>query len=208
MEPLEYDHLFKINLIGDAGVGKTKALRSFCEEDLFADSYVQTTSVDFRVKTINLNQKTIKLQIWDNPGSDRYLYSCRGSRISYRGSHGILIFFDVTDQASWSNVKQWLQEIDRYACENVNKVIVACKCELLTKRVVDFATANNFAEGLGIKFVECSPKYGINIDEVFTTITLEILGRVYGDPPLKPTQSSTVVQKKPKKEKGCASKIQ
>ena len=204
----EYDYLFKINLIGDAGVGKSRALRSFCG-DQFEDYYKATTSTDFGIKTINLNQKTIKLQIWDNPGSDRYSYSCRGTKIPYRASHGILVFFDVTDQASWSNVKQWLQEIDRYACENVNKAIVACKCELLTKRVVDFSTANNFCESLGIKFIECSSKYGINIDEVFTTISLDILERVNTTPPpTNPQNSTVVVQKKPKKEKGCASKIQ
>ena len=52
-----------------------------------------------------------------------------------------LIFCLVVLQESFNNVKQWLQEIDRYACENVNKLLVGNKCDLTTKKVVDYTTA-------------------------------------------------------------------
>lgn len=51
------------------------------------------------------------------------------------------IFCLVVLQESFNNVKQWLQEIDRYACENVNKLLVGNKCDLTTKKVVDYTTA-------------------------------------------------------------------
>lgn len=51
------------------------------------------------------------------------------------------IVYDVTDQESFNNVKQWLNEIDRYASENVNKLLVGNKSDLASKKVVDYATA-------------------------------------------------------------------
>jgi Ras-related protein Rab-1A len=51
------------------------------------------------------------------------------------------VVYDVTDQDSFNNVKQWLNEIDRYANENVNKLLVGNKSDLTTKKVVDTATA-------------------------------------------------------------------
>jgi Ras-related protein Rab-1A len=84
----------------------------------------------------------------------------------------------VTDAASFSNVRQWLQEIDRYACENVNKLLVGNKCDLLTKKVVDLNSAKEFADGLGIPFLETSAKNATNVEDAFVTMASEILKRV------------------------------
>ena len=78
--------------------------------------------------------------------------------------------YDVTDQVSFNNVRQWLQEIDRYACENVNKLLVGNKCDLTTKRVVDHEQAKEFADGLGIPFLETSAKDATNVEQAFMTM--------------------------------------
>lgn len=85
--------------------------------------------------------------------------------------------YDVTDQESFNNVKQWLQEIDRYACENVNKLLVGNKSDLTTKKVVDFTTAKEFADGLDIPFLETSAKNATNVEQAFLTMAAEIKNR-------------------------------
>ena len=86
--------------------------------------------------------------------------------------------YDVTDQESFNNVKQWLQEIDRYANENVNKLLVGNKSDLVNKKVVEFSAAKEFADSLGIPFLETSAKNASNVEEAFLTMARQIKSRM------------------------------
>ena len=116
-------------------------------DDTYTESYISTIGVDFKIRTIELDGKTIKLQIWDTAGQERFRTITSSY---YRGAHGIIVVYDVTDLESFNNVKQWLHEIDRYACDNVNKLLVGNKSDLSAKKVVEYAAAKEFAENLGI----------------------------------------------------------
>ena len=109
------------------------------QDDKFTDGHIPTTGGEFRIRTIELDGKTIKLQIWDT-GVQRTITSSY-----YRGAHGIIVVYDVTKRASFDNVKTWLHEIDRYASENVNKLLVGNKSDLTSKRQVDTDAAKEFA---------------------------------------------------------------
>ncbi|KAK1797494.1 hypothetical protein P4O66_008345 [Electrophorus voltai] len=199
----EYDYLFKLLLIGDSGVGKSCLLLRFAD-DTYTESYISTIGVDFKIRTIELDGKTIKLQIWDTAGQERFRTITSSY---YRGAHGIIVVYDVTDQESYNNVKQWLQEIDRYASENVNKLLVGNKCDLTTKKVVDYTTAKQakdfagarnpemeysdlitpvffsqakreFADSLAIPFLETSAKNATNVEQAFMTMAAEIKKRM------------------------------
>ena len=130
----EYDYLFKLLLIGDSGVGKSCLLLRFAD-DTYTDSYISTIGVDFKIRTVDLDTKTIKLQIWDTAGQERFRTITSSY---YRGAHGIIIVYDITDKESFDNVRQWLFEIDRYASENVCKLLVGNKSDLGSKRAVEF----------------------------------------------------------------------
>ena len=83
--------------------------------------------------------------------------------------------YDVTDQDSFNNVKTWLHEIDRYANENVEKLLVGNKADLTAKKVVSYETAKEFADSLGIEFVETSAKNSTNVETAFMTMAREIM---------------------------------
>jgi len=184
----EYDYLFKLLLIGDSGVGKSCLLLRFAD-DTYTESYISTIGVDFKIRTIELDGKTIKLQIWDTAGQERFRTITSSY---YRGAHGIIVVYDVTDQESFNNVKQWLQEIDRYACENVNKLLVGNKCDLTNKKVVDYTSAKEYADQLGIPFLETSAKNATNVEQAFMTMAAEIKNRV--GPPAAAQQGAAGVK--------------
>lgn len=170
----EYDFLFKLLLIGDSGVGKSCLLLRFAD-DTYTESYISTIGVDFKIRTIELEGKTIKLQIWDTAGQERFRTITSSY---YRGAHGIIVVYDVTDMDSFNNVKTWLSEIDKYATDKVNKLLVGNKCDLVVKKVVDFQTAKDFADQLEIPFLETSAKSATNVEQAFMTMSAEIKKRV------------------------------
>ena len=106
-----YDHIWKILLIGDAGVGKSSILLRFTD-DHFEEQMASTIGVDFRVKTMTLGGKTSKLTIWDTAGQERFRTLTSSY---YRGCHGIILVFDVNERPTFEHLSHWLEELDMYA---------------------------------------------------------------------------------------------
>lgn len=180
----EYDYLFKLLLIGDSGVGKSCFLLRFAD-DTYTESYISTIGVDFKIRTIEQDQKTVKMQIWDTAGQERFRTITSSY---YRGAHGIIIVYDVTDRDSFNDVKNWMQEIEKYAMENVNKLLVGNKCDLSNKKVVTYDEGKELADSYGIRFVETSAKNAHNVDQAFHLMAGEIKQRLSsGVTPPRPT---------------------
>ncbi|CAL4162218.1 unnamed protein product, partial [Meganyctiphanes norvegica] len=115
-----------------------------------------------------------KCQIWDTAGQERF----RTITASYyRGAHGVIVVYDTTDQRTFKNVKTWLQEIDRYAPKNVEKLLVGNKSDLIDKRVVDFEVAKKYSDSLNIPIIETSAKNAVNVDQAFMTMASNIKKR-------------------------------
>ncbi|CAI7659310.1 unnamed protein product [Penicillium pancosmium] len=136
-------------------------------------SYVELKLL--KIRTIELDGKTVKLQIWDTAGQERFRTITSSY---YRGAHGICVVYDVTDMDSFNNVKQWLQEIDRYATEGVNKLLVGNKSDMEDKKVVEYTVAKEFADSLGIPFLETSAKNASNVEQAFLTMARQIKERM------------------------------
>jgi len=174
MSAAEHDFFFKILLIGDSGVGKSCLLLRFAD-DSWTETHISTIGVDFKIKTLNIDGKTVKLQIWDTAGQERFRTITSSY---YRGAQGIILVYDCTDRESFNNVKQWMGEIDRYACENVNKLLVGNKSDLADEKTVDTNAAKAFADGYTIPFIETSAKTSHNVEKCFVQMATAIKNRM------------------------------
>ena len=167
------DYHFRILLLGDSGVGKSCLLFQFCDE-IYADSYIATIGVDFKVKTIVYDNQTIRLSIWDTAGQDRF----RTIAMSYyRGADGIMICYDVTDYNSFENVTNWIKEIAKYNQNQACQLLVATKCDLAVRKVVDSVSGQELANKLNIPFVETSSKMSTNVNMAFEQLVSQIVSK-------------------------------
>ncbi|XP_072349048.1 ras-related protein Rab-8B-like isoform X1 [Scyliorhinus torazame] len=166
-----YDHLFKLLLIGDSGVGKTCLLFRFCD-DAFNTTFISTIGIDFKIKTVEFDGKKIKLQIWDTAGHERFRTI---TSAYYRGAMGIMLVYDITQEKSFDNVKNWIRDIEEHASTDVERMILGNKCDVNEKRKVPKERGEKLAIDYGIKFLETSAKSSLNVEEAFSTLTRDIM---------------------------------
>ena len=162
----DYDYIFKIVLIGDTCVGKSCILVRF-SDDVFVENYVTTIGVDFRFKTMIINNKIAKIQIWDTAGQERYRSI---TTAYYRGAAAILICCDSTNKESFYNLNNWIDEIAKYTDKDVDKLVLMNKCDLTEERQIDSSEISKFEKENGVKVMEVSAKTGQGVDKAFEYI--------------------------------------
>jgi len=172
-----YDLLFKLLLIGDSGVGKTCILFRF-SDDAFNTTFISTIGIDFKIKTIELRGKKIKLQIWDTAGQERF-HTITTSY--YRGAMGIMLVYDITNAKSFDNIAKWLRTIQEHANVEVEKMILGNKCDMEDKRVISKERGETIARENSVKFLETSAKTNVNIERAFTELSESILDKFPGN---------------------------
>lgn len=171
---INYDFFIKLLVIGDSGVGKSCLLLRFCD-DSFTPSFITTIGLDLKVRTVDIDGKRVKLQIWDTAGQERFRAI---TTAYYRSAMGILVVYDVTDERSFNNVRNWVRNTEQFAAEDVVRILVGNKCDMADKRAVPRERAEALAAEYGMAFVETSAKAGIRVDEAFMRIAREIKQRI------------------------------
>jgi len=167
------DYIVKLVIVGESGVGKTSLLTRFCENE-FLISHITTIGVDFEIKTFHLDGKIAKLQIWDTAGQDRF----RNVTSSYyRGAHGVLILFDISDRNSFLNLQIWINDVNKYVTKNTKVMIVGNKRDLVNKREVSKQEAELLAKKNGMSYFETSAKESdkSNVDNCFLSLIREYI---------------------------------
>ena len=91
------------------------------------------SGIDFKIRTIELDGKKIKLQIWDTAGQERFRTI---TTAYYRGAMGIMLVYDITNEKSFDNIKNWIRNIEEHASADVEKMILGNKCDMNDRRQV------------------------------------------------------------------------
>ena len=166
MDDENYDFIFKVLLLGNSDVGKSSLLLRYVDS-VWNDAFVPTIGVDFKVKTLTINEKKVKMQIWDTAGQERFKTVVS---TYFRGAHGILLLYDVTNRDSFKNLESWLIEIEKNAKEKVLKILIGNKCDLTDDREIQSDEGKAFALRNGMEFMETSAKMNTNVTEAFETL--------------------------------------
>ena len=170
----DYDYIFKIVLVGDTSVGKSCILVRF-SDDVFSDNYITTIGVDFRFKTMVVDNKVAKIQIWDTAGQERYRSI---TTTYYRGASAIIICCDVTCHDSFNNLNNWIDEITKYTDADISKLVLVNKCDLANEeRQIEKKEIEEFENKNNIKVMEVSAKTGEGIDGAFRYLVEKLISQ-------------------------------
>lgn len=168
----EFDHLLKLLLVGDSGVGKSSLLLRFTEDNF--EDLSPTIGVDFKLKYLTVGDKKLKLTIWDTAGQERFRTLTSSY---YRGAQGIVLAYDVTRRDTFDNLSEiWLREVDMYSTvQNAVWMIVGNKIDCAAERVVSRAEGVALARSHGCLFLECSAKNRTGVAQAFQELVQRIL---------------------------------
>ena len=200
----EYDYIFKVLLVGNSDVGKSSLILRYVDQ-IWNDVFVPTIGVDFKVKSLEIENKSIKLQIWDTAGQERF----RNVISSYfKGAHGILLIFDITSRESFKELENWLGEVERNASPQILKILIGNKCDLVEEREISKDEGEAFAMRNGMQYIETSAKINTNVNEAFEALS-KIMVEYYSKKSSAINENKTIKMNKgtditiPKKKKCC-----
>ena len=211
-KPSNYQYIFKLILIGDSGVGKTCILQRYMKH-IFEENYKCTIGVDFLMKSIVINGQTVKLQLWDTAGQEKYK-----SMVSsyYRGANVALIVFDLTNHQSFDALPMWIENFYKNGPEQKNIILIGNKKDLVDLRKVTQQEAEAFSETNNMMYFETSAKEGDNIEYIFNYAAEKLLEFYGGNneaiskrqmTPNNDIQSSNFkeirIEESPNKKKNC-----
>ncbi len=199
MNMTDVDYIFKILIIGDSSVGKSNLLLRF-SDNIFHDTFLPTIGVDFKIRNVTVGDKSIKLNIWDTAGQERFKTI---TAAYYKGAHGIILVYDITDRDTFNNITSWLGEIRKHAGPNVVRLLVGNKCDLDSDRKVSQREAKEFAESQGMTYIETSAKARINVDEAFMTLTKQVYEALPDNERRPETGTNNLRQERKQTNGGC-----
>lgn len=167
------DYIFKIVLTGDSGVGKSNLLSRFTRNEFSLESR-STIGVEFSTKEVQIDGKTIKVQIWDTAGQERFMAI---TKAYYRNALGALLVFDLLKASTFQNLDQWYNEVRANAGLDCCIILVGNKLDQRHIRAILPEEARRYAEDRNIQYVETSALDATNVEQAFRTLIVDIYRR-------------------------------
>ncbi|CAF0916005.1 unnamed protein product [Rotaria sordida] len=161
---------FKMVLLGESAVGKSSLVLRFVKGQ-FHEYQESTIGAAFLTQTVSVDDTTVKLELWDTAGQERY-HSL--APMYYRGAQAAIVVYDITNADTFSRAKVWVKELQRQAAPNIVIALAGNKVDLATKRQVEVADAQTYAEENGLIFMETSAKTSMNVNDIFMAIARKL----------------------------------
>ena len=161
---LQYDLSFKIIVIGDSGVGKS-CLTNRATTNLFEDTYNATVGFEFLSFNVKIDEKVIKLQIWDTCGQELYRSLITNF---YRNSSLAIIVYAINSKDSFEDIEMWLRELRTHSNPDAKVFLIGNKSDLENERKITKEQGETFAKNNKLNlFIEASAKTGFNSKKIF-----------------------------------------
>ncbi|KAG7516042.1 ras-related protein Rab-38-like [Solea senegalensis] len=173
---LRTEHLYKVLVIGDLGVGKTSIIRRYVHQT-YSNNYRATIGVDFALKVLNWDHETVRLQLWDIAGQERF---GNMTRVYYREAMGAFIVFDVTRPTTFEAVVKWKEDLDSKLMlgngQSIATVLLANKCDQGRELTNNGIKMDQFCKDHGfVGWFETSAKDNLNISDAANLLVKHIM---------------------------------
>jgi small GTP-binding protein len=165
---------FKLLMLGDSGVGKSSLMIRWTE-DSFSTDLVGTVGVNFKTKREVVGGEFVHAQVWDTAGQEQFH---KITTSYYKGAHGIMLVYDVSDPKSWDNIQYWVKNIRAHASESVQVVLVGNKVDLRedgNNKCVKPSLGKSFSKKFGVPYFETSAKSSVGVSQAFSTLLGSII---------------------------------
>ncbi|XP_005486928.1 ras-related protein Rab-17 [Zonotrichia albicollis] len=166
-------HMYKVVLLGSMSVGKSSLAYRYVRNDF--RELLPTVGCSFFTQILELDEATVKFEIWDTAGQEKYQSVCH---LYYRDAHAALIVYDIANKETFSRAKLWLEELEKkFLPDEIVVALVGNKTDLAAEREVTTEEGEDFAQTKGLLFMETSAKSNHQVNDVFMAVVQELLRR-------------------------------
>jgi small GTP-binding protein len=192
----------KVVVLGDTGVGKSSLVLRFATGN-YRPYSESTIGASFMSKIIQTRTGSVKFQIWDTAGQEKYRSL---APMYYRGAAAAIVVYDITRVDTFKTLRSWVDELRAQGPKDISIAVAGNKADMSDAREIDTKTGKEFAEEIGAIFMETSAKDSLNVDEIFVGIAAKLPVPPKSDPDnitLKSATRNLQQQQAAQKKKCC-----